>query len=333
MARAILLPRSVFVHLGYACLTLGMPEPSMRTATLTRYRNGGVDLAGIYAYNVEYARRSIAYAAAHGLDAYRLSSDVFPLIDVAPDGRALVPDLSGARAAIARHRIHVSNHPSQFVVLSSPNEDVVKNALGVLDHVGWTMDGLGATGSITVHGGGVYGDRAAAGARLAANLPRTSPAARRLMALENDEHSWTVPELYDATKGAVPIVFNNLHWEANARSAPYAEEIDAALRSWPEGRLPELHYSEQSPGEVRGKHADFITGRKLLDFLRDLSARPRGREAVVIVEAKKKDLAIARAVGELGPRARAELFALVPSLARAPKGWLAGAAPSRRLHG
>lgn len=289
----------------------------MRAATLTAFRRGAVDLRPIYAYNVEYARRSVAHAHAHGLDAYRLSSDVFPLIDVAPDGRALVPDLSAARAAIARLGVHVSNHPSQFVVLSSPKEEVVQNSLVLLDHVGWTMDALGATGSITVHGGGVYGERAAAGARLAENLGRVSPAARRLMALENDERSWTVPELLAATRGAVPIVFDNLHWEANPRSASYDEEIDAALASWPEGRLPELHYSEQAPGEVRGKHADFITGEKLLDFLRDLSGRPRGREAVVIVEAKKKDLAILRAVDELGHRARDELSALVPSLARA----------------
>ncbi len=46
-----------------------------------------------------------------------------------------------------------------------------------------------------------------------------------------------------------------------------------------------------------------------------------GRETAVIVEAKRKDLAIARAIGELGGTSYRRLLALVPDLARAPKTW------------
>ena len=114
----------VVIKLGYACLTLGMPEPSMRAAQLGRFRRGLVDLRPIYEYNADYARRSIVHSALRGLTAHRLSSDMFPLLDLTPDMRALVPDLGHVRHAARRAGVHLSAHPSQFVVLSTPHEAV-----------------------------------------------------------------------------------------------------------------------------------------------------------------------------------------------------------------
>jgi UV DNA damage endonuclease len=184
------------------------------------------------------------------------------------------------------------------------------------------MERMGATGSITIHGGGVYGDRAAAGQRIEQNLRKVSKSARRLLVLENDEHSWTVPELLEATHGRLPIVFDKLHFQANPRSASYESELSGALATWPRDRSPEFHYSEQSAGGPRGAHAAYISGSGLLEFLEEIHEAAKGRELVVIVEAKRKDLAIARAFGELEGRARRRLLTLVPDLVRAPRDWV-----------
>lgn len=298
----------------------------MRTAQLGRWRRGLVDLASIYAYNAEYARRSIEYSARHGLLAYRISTDIFPLLDCDPALRKLVPSLAPLRAAVARHRMHVSNHPGQFVALATPHEHVLMNALGVLRDATWVMQRIGAAGSITLHGGGVYGERAATGARLLRTIRHLPAAVRRRLVLENDEHSWTVPELLEATGGSVPIVFDKLHWQANPRSARYETELLGALATWPADRIPELHYSEQAKDKPRGAHASYVSGRGLLEFLDEVAEATKGRDAVVIVEAKRKDLAIARALGELTGRARRRLFEHVPELARAPRDWIARAA-------
>ncbi|AUX39125.1 uncharacterized protein SOCE26_005070 [Sorangium cellulosum] len=310
------------IRLGYVCQSLGMPEPSLRTAQLGRYLKGLVELTPIYTYNAEYVRRSIAHSAALGLTAHRISSDLFPLLDIAPGARMLVPDLRAVRRAAAHGDVHLSNHPSQFVVLSSPREEVLQNSLAVMDDQGWVMDLLGAQGSITLHGGGVYGDRESTAARLREGIARLTPAARHRLALENDERCWTVPELLEATGGEVPIVFDNLHWAANPRSAPYEVELEGALRTWPAEQLPELHYSEQWKGKPSGAHAQHITGRGLLRFCEEVDEASDRREVVVIVEAKQKDLAILRALGELTSRQRARLHTLVPGLA-------AAAAPQR----
>lgn len=310
------------MRLGYACLTLGMRDPKMRAAQLGRWKRGLVELSPIYEYNAEYALRSIEHAFERGLMAYRLSTDIFPLLDCDPSLRKLVPPLAPLREAIRRTGILVSNHPGQFTVLSTPTPRMLDNTLGVLRDAGWVMTRIGATGSITIHGGGVYGDRPAAAARLAANLRRVTPAARRLLALENDEHCWTVPELLEATSGRIPIVFDKLHWEANPRSASLEAELGGALATWPPDRVFEAHYSEQAPGKPRGAHAEHVSGRGLLLFLEELVEAARGREVAVIVEAKRKDLAIARAVGELGGADYRRLVALVPELRRAPRGWV-----------
>ena len=317
-APATYVPR---VRLGHACLTLGMRDPKMRAAQLGRWKRGLVDLPPIYAYNAEYARRSIEHAAQHGLMAYRLSSDIFPLLDCDRALRKLVPPLGPLRAAVEGTGMHVSNHPGQFAVLSTPRPHMLDNALGVLRDCGWIMQRIGATGSITIHGGGVYDDRAGAAARLMKNLRLLTPAARRRLVLENDEHCWTVPELLDATDGRIPIVFDKLHWQANARSVKYETELGGALATWPADRIPELHYSEQAAGKPRGAHAAHITGKGLLEFVEEAAEAAKGRDVAVIVEAKRKDLAIARAVGELGGAAHRRLLALVPELRRAPRDW------------
>ena len=123
-------------------------------------------------------------------------------------------------------------------------------------------------------------------------------------------------DLLAATDGSVPVVFDRLHWEANPRSASYEAELGEALRSWPRGRVAELHYSEQAEGKPRGAHAEYVTGRGLLRFLQEVAEIAAGREVVVIVEAKKKDIAITRAIAELSPRLHAKLRAIVPDLAR-----------------
>lgn len=304
------------MRIGHACITLALPELSMRAAQLGRFQRGLVDLPPIYRNNVRYAEQAIACGARHGLAAFRLSTDIFPLIDVTPDNRKHVPRLSRLRSIIADNDVHISNHPGQFVVLSSTSEKILANSTNVLRDTAWTMARIGATGSVTIHGGGVYGDRPRTAQTLAANVRALSPAIRKYLAFENDEYSWTVPELLDATEGAVPIVFDKLHWQANERSAPYAEELGRALATWPEGRLPELHYSEQAKDRPRGAHADWITGKGLLRFLEELDDAT-DRDCVVVIEAKKKDLSIARAVAQLRGRDRARLVELVPRLGQA----------------
>ncbi|WP_433932823.1 hypothetical protein AB3662_01535 [Sorangium cellulosum] len=315
------------IRIGHVCQSLGMPEPSLKTAQLGRYLKGLVDLTPIYRYNAEYVRRSLVYSTGLGLTAHRISSDLFPLLDIAPGARMLVPDLRSVRRAAERGDVHLSNHPSQFVVLSSPREEVLINSLAVMNDQGWVMDLIGARGSITLHGGGVHGDRESTASRLREGIARLAPPARDRLALENDERCWTVPELLEATGGEVPIVFDNLHWSANPRSAPYEVELEAALRSWPADRLPELHYSEQWKGKPAGAHAEHITGRGLLRYCEEVEEASGGREVVVIVEAKQKDLAIIRALGELTSRQRARVMALVPGLAAASPGGRAMSAP------
>jgi UV DNA damage endonuclease len=130
-----------------------------------------------------------------------------------------------------------------------------------------------------------------------------------------------VPELVEATEGRVPIVFDKLHWQANARSQRYGRELAQALSTWPPDRIPELHYSEQAPDKPRGAHGMHVTGSGLLLFLEEIAEAAKGRDVSVIVEAKRKDLAIARAIGELGGASWRRLLALVPDLRRAPRDW------------
>jgi len=80
-----------------------------------------------------------------------------------------------------------------------------------------------------------------------------------------------------------------------------------------------------------GAHAEWVTGKGLLEFLDEVAEAAEGREVAVIVEAKRKDMAIERAIHELSPRQWQRMSELVPELGSAPQRWRASRAAKSSL--
>ncbi len=270
--------------------------------------------------SVEYLNGLFDWLAEAGIRMYRMSSDVAPYVthpDLPHFHRQIEEAADDLAALGARARaidLRLSLHPSQYIVLNSPDERIA--AASIRDFVAQTaiLDALGAgpDAKVVTHVGGVYGERAAAIDRWVVRYQSLPEAVRRRLVLENDEISYPVTDtLAIHERTGVPLVFDILHHRVNDPAGmPPAEACRRCLATWPPGQTPKVHYSSQrtAPREVTrrnrltgvrasstqpakaGQHDDWIDPD---DFLAFLSATAPDRFDIML-EAKQKDLAVLR---------------------------------------
>ena len=196
--------------------------------------------------------------------------------------------------------MRISLHPDQFVVLNSPNPDIVRRSIAELVYQGTMLDlmGLDSTAKLQIHLGGLYGDRDAAIARFIATFHTLPPAVQVRLVVENDDRLFSLRDclrLHAAT--GTPILFDNFHHECLNHGEPMAEALRMAASTWHPARdgVLMMDYSSQSPGERRGKHVSSIEEDWFREFLREL----HGLDVDIMLEIKDKEASAHRACGIL----------------------------------
>lgn len=185
-----------------------------RTVRLATIRAGGPEtLLNVSRDNIRDLVKTIEWNGRHAIGLMRVSSDLCPFASHNEVGWSV--DLLSGDFAVARQRVkewggRLTMHPGQYTQLGSPKESVVTAAKRDLEVHASILDLLGAEDAvIVIHGGGVYGDRAAALQRLEEEIETLPPSVRNKLVLENDEISWSAEELLPLCKRlGVPLVFD-----------------------------------------------------------------------------------------------------------------------------
>jgi UV DNA damage endonuclease len=240
-----------------------------------------------------------------GIGAFRISSPLLPrmthpevgydLEDLA-DGSAISALFATTKEFAAFRGIRLSLHPDQFVVLSSPRPEVVANSLRELEYHGFLAAAVGAE-VINIHGGGVYGDKRLALENFARAFAELSLQVSGRLTLENDDVSYTVADLLPlCEKLAIPLVYDVHHHRCNPDGLAEQEATRLAAATW-RGRNQEQYCHLSSPRNGWGKgdpkpHADYID-------VADFPPCWFGLEMTVDIEAKAKELAVIKLMGEL----------------------------------
>lgn len=282
------------VRFGYACLTQGVPGTELRactarTATAERLRE-------VTAHNLAALGRTVDYNARAGIHLFRISSDLIPFgsspVNFLPWWEEFAEEFAALGRKIAGAGLRVSMHPGQYTVLSSPEEDVVRRGTEDLAYHERILHllGIGRTGKLILHLGGVYGDKAAACDRFCRNWEHLSDAVRSRVVLENDDRSYQIADvLRVAERLGIPAVFDTLHHTVNppeeGGSLPFW--ISECARTWgPEDGRQKIHYSQQNPTGKPGAHSRTIDLEEFLPFYETI----RNRQLDVMLEVKDKNL-------------------------------------------
>jgi UV DNA damage endonuclease len=200
---------------------------------------------------------------------------------------SLAPRLSEVGRRYEPLGFRFSMHPGQYITLSTPSEEVLRRSIAELEYSTDVLDAMGLDGDhkVVLHGGGLYGDRAATTDRLIRAVEALPERIRARLVLENDERFYNLEEILAiAERSGVPVVFDIHHHKINPSPAPLEELLPRVARTWK--GVPKVHISSQRPDAKVGAHADDIF-RDDLDAL--CSVLPF--EADLMVEAKAKEVA------------------------------------------
>lgn len=256
----------------------------------------------------------------HDIRMYRMSSDLAPYAthpDM-PQFHGMVGESASELAALGakarRLDIRLSFHPSQFIVLNSPDEALVARSVADLLSQAEMLDAMeqGPEAVLVIHVGGTYGDIPAARARWVETYEKLPEPVRRRLVLEHDDLRFSAADvLWIHEHTGVPLIFDHQHfWCLNPEGADMRRTLEAILRTWPEGVRPKVHFSspqtqlrEQAVVDRKTKkkgarlvppiftgHADFCNPFEFATFMRVAE----GLDFDVMLEAKVKDMALMR---------------------------------------
>lgn len=267
-----------------------------------------------------YLEEIFSYLEQQQITMYRMSSDLAPYVthpDMPQFHAQIAECASELRAVGARARaldLRLSFHPSQFVVLNSPEETLVAKSIADLVAQAEMLDQmeLGPEAVVVIHVGGVYGDKVTSRERWARTYHRLPEAVRRRLVLENDDVRFSAADIIaiHAQTGA-PLVFDyQHHWCNNPEGLTVDEALAACIRAWPGGVRPKIHFSSprtemrtvkrKVAGTRRNEevqlppiwtgHADYLNPFEFISFMRGAARL----DFDVMLEAKVKDLALLR---------------------------------------
>ena len=204
-------------HLGYACINTALGTKS-RTVRLANLRTESV--IPVVVQNLDDILRSLRWNVEHGIRFMRISSDLIPFgpLPQFPFDwtEAFDWQFREIRRLVKAEKLRVTSHPGQYTVLNSPRPEVVQNSIDELDFQAQVLKRMDPKGTMTLHVGGAYGDKASALDRFAQNVDRLSDDARERLALENDDTTYTLEETVGlAERVGLPVIVDLFHHKLN----------------------------------------------------------------------------------------------------------------------
>ncbi len=203
--------------------------------------------------SLEEVSKILDYLAKEKLDMYRLSSDLAPYAthpDM-PQFHNMVAESDAELAAFGKKAreldIRLSFHPSQYVLLNSPDPALTDKSIWDLSSQAEMLDrmGLDDEAVMITHVGGVYDDHDASRARWIEGWEKCPEHVRRRLVLENDDIRFSAADaLWIHERTGVRLVFDYQHfWCLNPERLDMRATFEKFLATWPEGVRPKMHFS------------------------------------------------------------------------------------------
>ncbi len=234
------------LRLGFPVKVMGRPD--FKSNDTRRWQKGPHLKASL-----EEVDRILDYLAAEDLHMYRLSSDLAPYAthpdlpqfhDMVAESDA---ELKAFGAKARALDIRLSFHPSQYVLLNSPDAALTKKSIWDLASQSEMLErmDLDDEAVVVTHVGGVYDDREASRARWIAGWEQCPDHVRRRLVLENDDLRFSAADvLWIHERTGVRLIFDYQHfWCLNPERLEMRETLERFMASWPEGVRPKIHFS------------------------------------------------------------------------------------------
>jgi UV DNA damage endonuclease len=300
------------MRLGFAVKVMG--RPNLPSNDARRWQSGPH-----LRVSLQYLGAIFDYLSEAGITMYRISSDLAPYVThpELPQFHNQIDECAEDLAALGQRAreqgLRLSFHPSQYILLNSPDDSLVDKSMLDLAAQAEMLDRmeLGPEAVVVTHVGGVYGDIDSGRERWVRAYARLPQPVRRRLVLENDDTRYGVSDIvWIHERTGVRLVFDNLHhWCLDRVGIAQHEALAICLRTWPAGVTPKIHFSSprtelrtlERKNRATGKteqvqvppiwsgHADYINPFEFIAFMRAAASAP---DFDVMLECKLKDVSL-----------------------------------------
>lgn len=300
------------IRLGYVAIALNLPKAtSSSTITYSRYSKISTEaerlnkLKEVTRSNIYDLEKILNYNVENQIHFYRLTSNLIPLgthPDVSFNYRKYFKkDFEYIGNLIKKSNMRVDSHPDQFNVINSIKDSVVENTIKSLKFQSQIFEDINyEKGKMIIHIGSSQGGKEESKKRFIDNLKYFPSEVVNKLILENDDKVFTAQDVLDICKETkLPMVLDVHHHICKNNEDEIKYILKDIFDTWNEEVLPpKIHFSSPREFEKDRKHADFINPKEFLNFVY-LAKQELNRDFDVMIEAKKKDLALKQLVDDI----------------------------------
>ena len=286
------------MKIGYPCINRGIGCTANSTFRLASYSEER--LVQKVENNLNCLFKILHYNVQNGFHFFRISSDLVPFashpvctLDWASFFRGQFREIG---EFIEEHKIRISMHPDQFVLINALKEDVVERSVRELEYHCTVLDnmGLDSTAKIQIHLGGVYGDKGSAIDRFIENYNSLGKSLKSRLVIENDDRSYSLEDCLSVhRKIGIPIIFDVFHHQCLNNGETLRQGLELSASTWRESDgIPMVDYSSQQRGQRSGAHAKTLSTAMFKRFLHET----RGLDFDLMLEIKDKETSALKAL-------------------------------------
>ena len=302
----------MIIRLGYVAIALNLKNvTSSSTVTFANYNKLKNEeeklkkLKSVTFSNLDDLETILKYNIKNNIHFYRLTSKLIPL-STHPEvlwqyDRYFSKELKRIGEIVKKSNMRIDFHPDQFNVVNSIKENVVKDTLRNLNHAVDVYDLMDYDdGKLVIHVGSSAGGKGDSINRFIDNFNEFPKRIRKRLILENDDKIFTAKDvLFICEKIKIPMVLDVHHHNCKNDGENLSDLMKNIFDTWScENLPPKIHFSSPKEGKLDRKHADYIDVNEFASFL-NLAKESVNNDFDVMIEAKKKDLALFKLIDDL----------------------------------
>jgi UV DNA damage endonuclease len=261
------------MRIGYPCINRSIGCSPARTFRLASWSDER--LSETVTANLSCLENILSYNIAHGVFFFRITSDLVPFashpVNTFPWQEHFSEEFRRMGEFIRSHRIRISMHPDQFVLLNSPDPGILERSIADLRYQVQILDlmELDSSAKVQLHVGGIYRNKPAATERFVNAYDLLEKSVMKRLVIENDERLYSVSDcLAIHERTGIPVLLDVFHHSINNNHEHAGKLLERVYATWnTRDGIPMADYSSQHPGRRAGAHADHLDPEDFRSFL------------------------------------------------------------------
>lgn len=264
-------------RIGYVNGPETIPFCYTHTLTYTNYQKlgkqkGKQKLYKIIDTNLDNLYKLLNFNIENEINFYRLGHNLIPLAtikDIKINYNNFKEKFSKIGNFIKENNIRIDTHPSEYLVLNSINENVVKNSIDILNYNYKLFTLFNIEGLIIIHIGSSALGKEESIKRFKENYKKLDNKIKKLIILENDDKVFNTLDVLNICEELnIPMVLDYHHYLCNNNNEKLKDLFPRIMKTWENSKYkPKLHFSSPKEKKNFRSHSYFIDYKGFIKFI------------------------------------------------------------------